>query len=241
MSKRVGALALPRCMDPLSVEYRQHRWVQWGDDPRFNRCMRCGSMRAENISDEARYAREIQPERRFGHHHQFEISRLDLRYEVCRCGKALPIEQPAKPQAEQQPAQIDLALTCVVHVRRDAFDIYVGRMMPRYPELKATGWGNPFTRYNLPKGYHSPVDAFRDWMVGKPALVDFEPHVRTRNLARLGELRGQVLGCWCAPKGGLPGNLYGETCHGEVLAWLADHPECVQAHPVNQAQVGGAA
>ncbi|HEX5157649.1 MAG TPA: DUF4326 domain-containing protein [Ktedonobacterales bacterium] len=73
--------------------------------------------------------------------------------------------------------------------------------------------------------------AYREWLLKTPALLE-----------RLPELRGKVLGCWCAPKGGIVGNLHGETCHGEVLAWLADHPAFVQAHHVSsQAKVGGAA
>lgn len=102
--------------------------------------------------------------------------------------------------------------TRVVHVRRDPdFDVYIGRPMPRFPELRATGWGNPFTAKNLPEGYDNAVDAHRDWIQTQPQL-----------LARLPELRGKRLGCWCAPKGGLPGNLHGITCHGEILAALAD-------------------
>ena len=34
-------------------------------------------------------------------------------------------------------------------------------------------------------------------------------------LARLGELRGKRLACWCAPK----------SCHGDVLAELAERLE----------------
>ena len=113
--------------------------------------------------------------------------------------------------------------------------------MTRYRDLKAVGFGNPFTVRNLPRGYDNAVDAFRDWLLCKPELAELYRVQRALMLTQLPMLRGNVLGCWCAPKGGLPGNLYGETCHGEVLAWLADHPECVQAHPVNQAQVGGAA
>ncbi|MBX6723654.1 MAG: DUF4326 domain-containing protein, partial [Dactylosporangium sp.] len=42
----------------------------------------------------------------------------------------------------------------------------------------------------------------------------YEAWLRTRPdlMARLPELRGRVLACWCAPK----------PCHGDVLARLAD-------------------
>jgi hypothetical protein len=45
------------------------------------------------------------------------------------------------------------------------------------------------------------IRKYEQWLMEQPQL-----------LARLGELRGKVLGCWCSP---LP-------CHGDVLARLAD-------------------
>lgn len=97
--------------------------------------------------------------------------------------------------------------TRVVHCRRDAFDVYIGRSVKRYPEYQPVGWGNPFGSWNSV----DPIGDFRADLLRDPA-----------RLARLPELRGRRLGCWCAPKGGLPGNLDGHTCHGEVLAALAD-------------------
>jgi hypothetical protein len=97
--------------------------------------------------------------------------------------------------------------TTVVHVNRDAFDVYVGRPMRFRPDLRASGWGNPFT----PGRDGDAIGQFREWVQRQPKLM-----------ARLGELRGKRLGCWCAPKGGLPGNLHGRVCHGEILAALAD-------------------
>lgn len=100
--------------------------------------------------------------------------------------------------------------TRVYHVRRDPYDQYVGRPVPRYPDLHATGWGNPFRDW---QGGRSPIEQYRDWVLRQPQL-----------LARQSELRGKRLGCWCAPRGGLPANLFGSRCHGEVLAALADLP-----------------
>jgi hypothetical protein len=89
--------------------------------------------------------------------------------------------------------------TTVVNRLREPFDVYIGR-----PSV----WGNPFS--------HLPFDtlatvrvptladaiaAYEVWILLQPAL-----------LARLHELRGKRLGCWCKP--GL--------CHGDVLARLAD-------------------
>lgn len=79
----------------------------------------------------------------------------------------------------------------VVHCKRAPYDVYVGR---------PTKWGNPFEI-----GEHGDratvIARYREWILGKPDL-----------LADLGELRGKVLGCWCAPK----------ACHGDVLAELAN-------------------
>ena len=77
----------------------------------------------------------------------------------------------------------------VVHCKRSAFDVYIGRPGP---------WGNPFeigrdgTRAEV-------IEKYRAWIVNQGAL-----------LARLPELRGKVLGCFCAPA----------ACHGDVLLEL---------------------
>lgn len=79
-----------------------------------------------------------------------------------------------------------------MHCRRQAYDVYVGR-----PSI----WGNPFQC-----GRHGSRDEvialFEAWLLAQPALV-------TRAKA---ELRGKVLGCWCAPL----------RCHAEVLARIAN-------------------
>ncbi len=84
------------------------------------------------------------------------------------------------------------SITRVVHVKRVAYDVYVGR---------PSAFGNPFvigrdgTRATV-------IEKYRAWLLAQPALVE-----RVRR-----ELAGKVLGCWCAP---LP-------CHGDVLADLAN-------------------
>ena len=83
----------------------------------------------------------------------------------------------------------------VVHCKRERHDVYVGRGA-------GSRWGNPFK---------SPRDGSRDeviakyerWLVRQPELM-----------AALPELRGKVLGCWCAPK----------PCHADVLLRLANAP-----------------
>lgn len=83
----------------------------------------------------------------------------------------------------------------VVHCKREPYDVYIGR---------PSKWGNPFeigrdgTREEVIKKY-------RRW------IVDEHPDL----LAQLPELRGKVLGCWCAPR----------PCHGDVLVELSSYPD----------------
>jgi len=74
----------------------------------------------------------------------------------------------------------------IVHCRKAPFDVYIGR---------PSQWGNPFVI-----GKHGSrkdvIEKYRRWLLKQPEL-----------LAKLPELKGKVLGCWCSP---LP-------CHGQVL------------------------
>ena len=79
----------------------------------------------------------------------------------------------------------------VVHVKRAAYDVYVGRPSP---------FGNPFV-IGRDGDRTAVILRYRTWLLAQPALVE-----RVRR-----ELAGKVLGCWCAP---LP-------CHGDVLADIA--------------------
>lgn len=82
-------------------------------------------------------------------------------------------------------------MTTVVNVRVDNCDVYVGR-----PSV----WGNPFVVNGMFSRTRA-IAAFEAWIKEKPEL-----------LARLHELRGKRLGCYCKPL----------SCHGDVLARLAD-------------------
>ena len=83
-----------------------------------------------------------------------------------------------------------MASTRVVHMYHDHYDIRIDRR---------TKWGNPFKEGR--DGTRDEVIAkYEAWIKTQPALM-----------AALPELRGKVLGCWCAPK----------PCHGDVLARLA--------------------
>jgi len=82
--------------------------------------------------------------------------------------------------------------------RQQGLFVYVGR---NSQYLKDAGdWGNPFT---LKKdGDRNQVcEKHIKWLAGQPEL-----------LARIPELRGKVLGCYCKP----------DRCHGDHLAELAN-------------------
>jgi len=79
----------------------------------------------------------------------------------------------------------------VVHCKREAFDVYVGR---------PSKWGNPFA-IGRDGTREEVIEKYRQWILLQPALVE---EIKK-------ELAGKVLGCWCAPW----------PCHAEVLAELA--------------------
>lgn len=82
--------------------------------------------------------------------------------------------------------------------RANRYDVYIGR-----PSI----WGNPFShkpgtlaQFRV-KDRAEAIAAYERWIQTQPDL-----------LARLPELRGKVLGCWCAPM----------PCHGDVLVRMAN-------------------
>ena len=82
-------------------------------------------------------------------------------------------------------------MTRVVNLVRNKYDVRIDR---------TTKWGNPF-RIGRDGGRDEVCDKHAEWIQTQPQL-----------LAALGELKGQRLGCWCAPL----------RCHGDTLAKLAD-------------------
>ena len=91
--------------------------------------------------------------------------------------------------------------TTVVHNLRDEYDVYIGRAVPEHG-LLASKWGNPFVMADESDAERERAIAdYLDWVVEQPELM-----------ASLEELRGQRLGCWCAPK----------RCHGNVLVELLE-------------------
>ena len=88
----------------------------------------------------------------------------------------------------------------VVHCKRDAHDVYIGR---------PSKWGNPYSHLKgtvaefTVASREDAIAMYEVWLMSQPEL-----------LAQMHELRGKVLGCWCAP----------QVCHGDVLVRLADGP-----------------
>ena len=79
----------------------------------------------------------------------------------------------------------------VVHCKKDNYDIYCGR-----PSI----WQNP---YKI--GEHGTrkqvIEKYKKYLLANQELLD-----------KIHELRGKVLGCWCAPM----------ACHCDVLADFAN-------------------
>ena len=72
-----------------------------------------------------------------------------------------------------------MAHELVVHCKRAAHDVYIGR---------PSKWGNPFVIGR--DGTRDDVIArYEAWLLEQPELVDALP-----------ELAGKTLGCWCAPR-----------------------------------------
>lgn len=92
-------------------------------------------------------------------------------------------------------------MTRVVNLHHEELGdaVYVGRANPRRG-LAESAFGNPFV-----EGRHGTraevIHKYRSWLLGQPTL-----------LAKLRDLRGRRLACWCSPK----------PCHADVLVELVD-------------------
>lgn len=80
----------------------------------------------------------------------------------------------------------------VVHCKKDKYDVYIGRPGP---------WGNPF-EIGKDGDREEVVQKYAEWLLAQPELVEKAKQ----------ELKGKVLGCWCAPK----------LCHGNILSQIAN-------------------
>lgn len=79
----------------------------------------------------------------------------------------------------------------VVNIKVSGCDVYVGR---------PSKWGNPF-KLKRETDRALVLEQYREYLSGRDDL-----------LAALPELRGKVLGCYCAPL----------DCHADIIAELAN-------------------
>lgn len=103
------------------------------------------------------------------------------------------MSRSTRPERLLVDAHVDLGAPRAVHCKRERHHVYIGR---------PSKWGNPFV-----VGKHGErgecVALYESWLLENEQLM-----------AALPELRGKVLGCWCAPR----------ACHGDVLVRLANAP-----------------
>jgi hypothetical protein len=97
-------------------------------------------------------------------------------------------------------------MTTVIHCKGNRTShgnvVYIGR-----PSM----WGNPFV-IGRDGDRRAVIAKYENWLLGRLAL----PGKRPPSLAEIRrELQGKKLACWCAP----------ESCHGDVLARLADESD----------------
>ena len=92
------------------------------------------------------------------------------------------------------------SITRVVNLRRELYDVYIGRPGKGLPGP----WGNPF-RLAAESQRPAVLERYRQWLEGEIAAGRISK-------AALAELHGKRLGCFCKPR----------LCHGDILAQAAD-------------------
>lgn len=104
---------------------------------------------------------------------------------------------PAEENLEaKMHGRIEKVKTQVVNLRKEPFDVYIGRAGKGQPGK----WGNPFV-LGKDGDRATCIAKYREYVLLRPDLM-----------ADLHTLRGKRLGCFCAP----------QSCHGDVLVELAD-------------------
>jgi len=115
----------------------------------------------------------------------------------------------------------------VVHYTRDPFDEYIGRGGGRTGQ-KRSKWHNPFvidTDEERKDGTRDEViEKFERYLKGPVENYEGKVYDGRHLKPDFPEIRGKILGCHCAPKGGLTEHdeLY---CHGQTLLRLANAPD----------------
>jgi hypothetical protein len=90
-------------------------------------------------------------------------------------------------------------LPTVVHVKRDDYDLYIGRENPKHG-LKESKWANPY-KIGEDGTREEVLEKYYWWLLQQPDL-----------LASLHELYDKRIACWCKPK----------ACHGDILREFAE-------------------
>ena len=86
-----------------------------------------------------------------------------------------------------------MSKTKVVHCKREAYDVYIGR-----PSI----WGNPFV-IGKDGTREEVVEKYRRWLLTQPDL-----------LGKIVILKGKTLGCWCKPQA-CHGDILAERANNE--------------------------
>lgn len=98
--------------------------------------------------------------------------------------------------ADETPKGLPMSARIRLWCQQSDRHVYIGRGSP---------WGNPYSHlaksaaeYQV-RTREEAIQCYREYILSRPDL-----------LAKLNELRGKRLGCWCKPK----------DCHGDVLVEL---------------------
>jgi len=92
-------------------------------------------------------------------------------------------------------------MTKVVNLRKEKYDIYIGRENRRY-KLKRSIWSNPF-KIGMDGTREEVIEKYRRHIT---EMMYYNPDLRIDLL----KLKGKILGCWCKPK----------ACHGDIIIEL---------------------
>ena len=88
-----------------------------------------------------------------------------------------------------------MTLTTVVNLKREPYDVYIGR---------GSMWGNPF-KMGSEADRERVIQAYKKYL--KEAILRGEI-----SILDLKTLKGKRLGCYCKPK----------ACHGDILAEIVN-------------------
>ena len=91
--------------------------------------------------------------------------------------------------------------TYVVNLRKEPYDVYIGRLGKGRNKEEEGKWGNPF-EIGRDGTREEVIAKYTEYILNKPDLLEQIPL----------ELKDKTLGCFCKPL----------ACHGDMLAYIAD-------------------